>query len=66
MESTSSINLNKKEENNQQKYGLMELEEMLKNNIIPPGIVEYDDMPPEIALEASESKINKIKKVNKH
>jgi len=57
---------NNKEGENQQKYGLMELEEMLKNIIKPPGIMEYDDMPPEVALEASQSTITKAKKVKKY
>lgn len=61
----SSINLNNKEEENNnphQRYGLMELEEMLKNNLMPPGIMQFDDLPPEVALEASQSVIQKAKK----
>ncbi len=45
------------------RLGLLEIEEMLKNNIKPPGIMEYDDMPPETPLEASQSVKPKAKKV---
>ena len=43
--------------------GLAELEEMLRNNIKPPGIIEYDDMPPEQPLVPTKSIKSKIKKV---
>ena len=46
------------------KFSLAELEEMLTKDIKPPGILEYDDMPPEHEQTASESKVEKIKKVN--
>jgi hypothetical protein len=46
-----------------QKYSLVELEEMLKNDIKPPGIKEYDDMPSLDNQTASENKIEKPKKV---
>ena len=51
-----------KEETN--KISLAELEELLTKDIKPPGILEYDDMPPEYEQTASESKIDRIKKVN--
>lgn len=52
------------EENKDKKqYSLIDLEEMLKNNIKPPGILEYNDLPPEIPLEPSQSKKEKAKKV---
>ena len=43
-------------------YSIWEIEEFLKNNQLPPGIKNYEDMPPEIPLKASESLIPKIKK----
>jgi hypothetical protein len=46
-----------------QKYSLAELEEMLKNDIKPPGIKEYNDMPLEEPQAPSDSKIEKPKKV---
>lgn len=51
------------DESNENKLGLLEIEEMLKNNIKPPGIMEYDDMPPETPLEPSQSTKSKAKKV---
>jgi len=61
------IEINKEIKNDQteNRIGLLEIEEMLKNNIKPPGIMEYDDMPPETPLEPSESVKTKIKKVIK-
>jgi len=56
----NSTNNNEPTEN---RLGLLELEEMLKNNIKPPGIMEYDDMPPETPLNPSQSIKPKVKKV---
>jgi hypothetical protein len=47
-----------------QKYSLAELEDMLKNDIKPNGIKEYDDMPLEDPQAPSDNKIEKPKKVN--
>ncbi len=46
-----------------QKYSLAELEEMLRNDIKPPGIKEYYDMPSEEQQTPSDSLIEKPKKV---
>jgi hypothetical protein len=51
------------EDNNSDKISLAELEDMLKEGKTPPGIKEYDDVPPEYEQISSESKISKIKKV---
>jgi hypothetical protein len=45
------------------KITLAGLEEMLKEGKIPPGIMEYDDMPSENEQKQSENKIDKLKKV---
>jgi hypothetical protein len=45
-----------------QKYSIWEIEEFLKNNITPPGIETYDDMPPETPLTPSDSLTTKPKK----
>ncbi len=47
-----------------QKLSLAELEEMLKNDIKPPGIKEYDDMPSEEIQTPTENKIEKPRKVS--
>ena len=44
------------------KYSLLDLEEFLKNNITPPGIKEYNDLPPIEGIEATQSKLTKVKK----
>lgn len=59
------INTEKTPESSKHELGLAELEEMLRNNIKPPGIMEYDDMPPEQPLAPTQSIKSKIKKVNK-
>lgn len=58
------IVINENNETTENKLGLLEIEEMLKHNIKPPGIMEYDDMPPETPLEPSQSTKPKIKKVS--
>ncbi len=63
MESQQIVNKNE-QESTENRLGLLDIEEMLKNNITPPGIMEYDDMPPEIPLEPSQSTKAKVKKVN--
>jgi hypothetical protein len=40
-------------------YSIWEIEEFLKNNQLPPGIKTYEDMPPDMPLKPSESKIKK-------
>lgn len=66
IEINQNNNINNFIENNEStenRLGLLEIEEMLKNNIEPPGIMEYDDMPPETPLEPSQSLKPKAKKV---
>ncbi len=43
-------------------YSLVEIEDFLKNNKVPPGIKEYDDMPEIGSVEITKSTIEKIKK----
>jgi len=43
-------------------YSIWEIEEFLKNNQLPPGIKTYEDMPPDMPLKPSESKVKKSKK----
>ncbi len=45
-----------------QTYSFLDIEEFLKNDKIPPGIKEYDDLPGLDPVKASESKIEKQKK----
>lgn len=61
-EKVKEINIINKEELEAPKYTLSQLEEFLKNKIVPPGIEEYDDLPPEEPLTATSSKIKKQKK----
>ncbi len=56
---------NNENEYETQKYSLAELEDMLRNDIKPPGIKEYDDMPAIQEQTASSNKIEKPKKVFK-
>jgi len=58
------INNSKDNESFENRLGLLEIEEMLKNNIKPPGIMEYNDMPPETPLEQSLPSKPKVKKVD--
>jgi hypothetical protein len=50
-------------ENTTQKYSLAELEDLLTQGKVPPGIKEYNDNPPEHEQVQSESKIERAKKV---
>ena len=42
---------------------LSEIEEYLQKDITPPGVKEYNDLPPEYKQEPSKSNVNKPKKV---
>jgi hypothetical protein len=48
----------------EKKISLSELEEMLKAGKTPPGIEEYDDLPPQYEQKLSENKIERVKKVS--
>lgn len=50
-------------DNTQEKrYSLLEIEDFLVNNRVPPGIEEYNDMPSDEQIIPTESKVEKIKK----
>lgn len=58
-----SLNTNIENQTEEQKFSIWELEEMLKSGKTPPGIKEYNDLPPELPQEPSKSNLQKIKKV---
>lgn len=55
-------NDNETENESTKTYSLVEIEDFLKNNKVPPGIKEYDDMPEIGTVEITKSTIEKIKK----
>jgi len=61
---TTSIKNNENVEQGEEKrLTLTEIEYYLENNIIPPGVKEYNDLPPDYKQEPSKSNISKMKKV---
>lgn len=59
---TENIEVEEEGDSKTKKYSLVELEDLLSQGKIPPGIKEYNDLPDDNPV-GSENKIKKVKKV---